>query len=129
MSARRKYSKPTCPSCGQPIGSGFPLVKTVLAVLLVGYIIVSAFLLRMSMPPEMRRVKTPTSFDSWLQPLSGQPIFQIIVMGGFVAGLLVFYWDWFESLYKTWREKRGDSPKPPEKKYRYKCRSCGWEWS
>jgi hypothetical protein len=125
MAKRRKFRKPICPSCGQPVGSGFPLVKTALVILLLGYILASNILLRVS----MCRNEFATSLDNQLRPLFSQPVFQIIVIIGLAAGLLIFYWDWFEDLYMAWKEKRGDSPETPEKEYRYKCRFCGHEWN
>ena len=124
-----------CPSCGRPVTFGilpFEIsnqVKMLLAVLLIGYVFVSALLLRMSMPPDMRRNAGPASFDSWMQPLSREPIFQIIVGSGFVIGVLIFYWDWFQEIYESWKAQWEDSHKKPKREYRYKCRSCGREWN
>jgi hypothetical protein len=124
---------PACPSCGLPVESGgFKIsekVKTALALLLVGYIVVSALLLRASLPPEMRRHQRPADWDVWLQPLSREPIFQIVVGIGVALGALIFYWDFFYEIYANWQAKHKATLKEPKKAYRYKCRACGREWS
>jgi hypothetical protein len=132
---KEKRHRPACPSCGRPVTSGFlPFkisepVKMILVFLLIGYVMVSSLFLRMSFPPEMRRNNTPASFDSWMQPLSREPVFQIFVGLGIVLGVLIFYWDWFQEIYENWQRQREGSLKKHKPEYRYKCRSCGREWN
>jgi hypothetical protein len=124
-----------CPACGESVRLGFgqfttkEKVKAVLVLSLVGYFVVSVFLLGLSLPPDMRRHNTPTSYDPWLQLLSSQPIFQMLVGGGLVIGVLAFYLDWFHTLYVNWRKKRAGSREPAQAAYKYTCRSCGRQWN
>jgi hypothetical protein len=124
---------PACPSCGMPVKSGGPKiseqVKMALALLLLGYIVVSALLLRASLPIEMRRRPRVFEWDAWLQPLSREPAFQIVVGIGFALGLLVFYWDFFQEIYEKWQARQKVTAREPKKAYRYKCRACGREWN
>jgi hypothetical protein len=130
----RKTSRhvPACPTCGQPVSADLfkinEQVKTALAMVLIGYVIVSALLLGLSLPPEMRRHNRTAEWDTWLQPLSREPVFQIVVGVGVALGALILYWDWFQDQYEKWQAKRQETVKAPKKAYKYKCRTCGQEW-
>jgi hypothetical protein len=133
--ADRKETRhaPACPSCGQPVSSGFKVnekVKMTLAVVLIGYVITSALLFGLSLPPEMRRHgRQAVEWDAWMQPLSREPVFQIVVGIGVALGALIFYWDFFYDIYENWQAKRKETVNEPKRAYRYKCRACGREWN
>ena len=130
-----KKEKPiVCPSCGEPVRPGFLQIKlsekakTVLALLIVGYVVLSGFLLRLSIPPEMKRrswTEHPDNLtrliDSLSLSLSNTPVIPIIAGSGLIVGLGIFYWDYFQEIYENWKKKHG-------KENKHKCRSCGWEW-
>jgi hypothetical protein len=142
---------PVCPSCGQPLRRGFRVnntVKTVLALMLVGYAVLSVMIFLAGTPPEMRkgcgsfdhRLQVPfitrnldrcreTESYLWLRSLLDETGFQIFIVGGLAAGLLIFYYDWFERLYQKWKVKRADSNPEIDRLYKHKCRNCGREWN
>jgi hypothetical protein len=142
---------PVCPSCGQPEKRGFRLsntVKMVLALLLVGYAVLSVMIFLAGTPPEMRkgcgsfdyRIQLPfftpnpercreSESDLWLKSLLNEPGFQIFIGGGLAAGLLIFYYDWFEDLYQKWKIKRETSELEFDRHHKHKCRNCGFEWN
>lgn len=142
---------PVCPSCGETVNRGFRLnntVKMVLALLLVGYVVLSVMIFLAGTPPEMRkgcgsfdyRIQLPfftpnpercreTDSDLWLKSLLNETGFQIFIGGGLAAGLLIFYYDWFEDLYQKWKARHVESNSNFNKPYRHKCRNCGREWN
>ena len=143
---------PACPSCGQPVRIDPPgindKVKTLLVVILLGYVLLSAALLAMSSPPELRRDCGPfewrwhlpyytpdperckdTEFTLRMEKISRTPAFQIFVGGGMVTGALILYWDWFQERFQNWRKKREQPGQEVTKKYRYECRNCGKQWN
>jgi hypothetical protein len=130
---KESHHIPACPACGQPVSPGFfkisEKVKMVLVLALVGYVIASALLLGLSLPPEMRRHQRTAEWDTWMQPLSREPAFQIVVGVGVALGVLIFYWDWFQNMYENWQKKREKPVKEPKAVYKYKCRVCGREWN
>jgi predicted RNA-binding Zn-ribbon protein involved in translation (DUF1610 family) len=142
---------PQCPSCGLPIKRDFRLsnsVKMVLALLLVGYAVLSVMIFLAGTPPEMRkgcgsfdyRIQLPfftpnpercreTDSDLWLKSLLSEPSFQILIGGGLAAGFLIFYVDWFQELYRKWRTKRSETFSEDIHRHKYKCRKCGYQWN
>jgi len=144
-------STPKCPSCGTPLRHGFRLsntVKMILALLLVGYAVLSVMIFLAGTPPEMRkgcgsydyRIQLPfftpnpercqeTESYLWLKSLLNETGFQIFIGGGLAAGLLIFYYDWFEDLYQKWKAKRVESNPRMDQHYKHKCRNCGREWN
>ncbi len=138
--SKQRRRVPTCPACGQPVTldlshlTARDTVKLLLVLSLLGYVILSLFLLAMSTPPELRRGCNnpslqrqldrcrPSEFDTWFQPLSKKPAFQIFVGGGLAAGVLIFYVDWIQNIYEGWQRNRG-------KIFQYECRHCGRQWN
>lgn len=138
---------PICPTCGQPVKPSFlyfkinEKVKLLFFVLLIGYVILSIFVLATSMPPEMRRGcnrypphQLPDrckddKLYSLLQPLYKEPVFQVFIGSGAAAGLLIFYWDWLQNIYENWQRKRKNLIQKSRKLYKYECRHCGQQWN
>jgi hypothetical protein len=152
MKNKNGYIKsPVCPSCGQPLRSGFRLnnsVKMVLALMLVGYAVLSVMIFLAGTPPEMRkgcgsfdyRLHVPfvtpnpvrcqeTESYLWLKSVLNETGFQIFIGGGLAAGLLIFYFDWFEDLYRKWKAKRLDQDPDSAGSYKYTCKNCGHQWN
>lgn len=140
------HQAPVCPSCGQPVRFGFlrfrisDKVKILLALLLIGYFILSLLILAVVSPVTgagrgCRRydyIHQPdwckdTEFKLWMRPLNDEPALQVFVAGGLVAGILFLYWDWLQDRYENWQRKR----EKPMQKHRkiYKCRYCGRQWN
>lgn len=150
MGSDKVTKSPVCPSCGTPLRRGLRLnetAKMVLAILLVGYVVLSTMIFLASTPPEMRkgcgsydyRIQVPfvtpnpercreTESYLWLKSLLNEPGFQIFIGGGLAAGILIFYVDWFEEQYRKWKEKQASSNPDYERSLKYKCRNCGYQW-
>lgn len=142
---------PICPSCGASLREGFRLnntIKTILALLLVSYAVLSVMIFLAGTPPEMRkgcgsfdyRLHVPyvtpnpdrcreTDSYLWLRSLLNETGFQIFIGGGLAAGLLIFYYDWFDGLYQKWKAKRVGQNTEIDRRYKRKCRNCGREWN
>jgi hypothetical protein len=132
----KNHRTPTCPACGQRVSSSFfPVkvnekVKVVLVILLLIYMSSSVFLCFLSIPPGfMLKHGQPVPGFPWMQPIAREPMFQGFVAGGIALGILVFYWEWGQTLFENWREKRGDIKGKPSPAHRYTCRSCGHQWN
>jgi hypothetical protein len=140
-----------CPSCGTPVKRKFQVsekVKIALTLLLVGYVVFSVYIFLAGAPPEMRRgcrsidyrIHLPfvtRNFDhcreseyyKFVETLRVIPGFQMFVYGGLLAGILIFYYDWFEEMYRKWKEKRAAENPNNEIRCKNKCRNCGREWN
>ena len=148
MTSREKKQIPVCPSCGQPIRSGFfrfevsDKVKVVLALLMIGYFALS-LLIMVAISPATGRGRGCRRYDYTHQPdwcketefklsvrlLNDVPALQVFVGGGLAMGLLVFYWDWLENMYENWQQKREKLVQERGKIYKYMCRHCGRQWN
>jgi hypothetical protein len=143
-----------CRTCGRPLKAGFfqftlnPTVKLILVFLLLSYISLSILFLALSTPPELRRGCGPLGYrislnpiykrdpercqpdDVYLalKPLSKMPVVQVLVAGGLLAGVLLFYWDWAQTLVANWRKKRAEADQKEGKPKPHKCRTCGRTW-
>jgi hypothetical protein len=151
---KENHRVPICPSCGEPVSYGFlhlkigDKVKTVFVLLLIGYVILSIFLLVMSVPPDLRRGCTTydprwqlpntappadrcqdNEFTLWLKSLNMEPAFQVFVGGGIATGVLIFYWDWLQNNNRNWQSKRERPNQESGKKYTHECRHCGRQWN
>jgi hypothetical protein len=151
---KENHRVPICPSCGEPVTFGLvhlklsDKAKTVLVLSLVGYMILSIFLLVLSASPEMRRgcstfdqrwqvpyiALNPdrcndNEFTLWLKHLNQEPAFQVFVGGGIAIGILIFYWDWLRNVYENWQRKREQTIQKHGKMYKYECRHCGRQWN
>jgi hypothetical protein len=148
MTNRGKNHQATvCPFCGQPVTFGFlrfkisDKVKILLAVLVIGYAILSISILAMVLPPELRKYCNhydyqhqpdyckDNEFTLSVQSLNKELALQIFVGGGLAIGVLIFYWDWLQNMYENWQRKRGKLVQKHEEMYKYKCRHCGWQWN
>jgi hypothetical protein len=132
---KKNHQVPVCPTCGEPVRFDFVYsktsdkVKAILVLSLVGYFVLSLLLLGLSLPLEMRRHQTAASYDAWLQPLSKEPLFQLVIGIGLVSGFLIFYLDWFHTLYENRQKKRKASMQDRGEGFKYTCRSCGRQWN
>lgn len=143
-----------CPACGRPLKAGFfqftlhPTVKLILVILLLSYIGLSILFLALSTSPDHRRGCGPTDYRISvfpiyprdpercqpgevylaLKPLSQKPVVQVLVAGGLLAGILIFYWDWAQNLVEGWRKKRAEADEKEGKPKPHKCRTCGRTW-
>ena len=147
----RQRRAPVCPSCGQPVKVGLfkinEKIKMLLAVLLIGYVLLSVILMGLSTPPELRRGCGPidwrwqipfgtpdpnrckdTEFTLWMKQINKMPAFQIFVGGGLATGIFVLYWDWFQDGYQNWQKKRNHPLQESKKRVPYRCHNCGKQW-
>jgi hypothetical protein len=147
MTSEKNQRAPVCPSCGQPVASGFlrfkisDKVKIWFGLLIIGYLILSILILAIVSPPQDRRhcnrydyqhqpdYCKDTDFTLWVRPLNDIPALRVFVAGGLAAGVLLLYWDWLQNLYEEWQRKRGKLAQKHGKIYKYKCRHCGQEWN
>lgn len=128
----KPYQPPTCPACGEStvslrarsVGEFF---KILFIIGLLAYVLVSVLLGLMGMASEFPGKNGPSPFQ-WMQPIAHQPLFQILVAGGFIAGILMFYWMWFESMLENWRKKRKGPDEESSPRHKYTCRYCGHQW-
>jgi hypothetical protein len=120
----------------------------VLALLLVGYIVFSVMVFLSGTPPEMRkgcgsydyRIHLPfftpnpercreTESYLWLESVLNVPGVQLFIWGGLAAGILIFYYDWFEELYRKWKARRAAENPDDGHRHTYRCRNCGHQWN
>ena len=132
MRTRGLYQPPICPACGESVISLRPrsfgeFLKILFALGLLAYAVLGTYLGMVSMASEYPG-KTGSIPLEWLQPLVRQPGFQVFVAGGYLAGFLLFYLDWFESLIEKWRRRRADPEAESRPKHKYTCRYCGHQW-
>lgn len=140
-----------CPSCGTPVKPKFQVnekVKMTLALLLVGYVLICVMIFLAGTPVEMRkgcgsfdyRIHLPfftpnpercreTETSLWFESMLNLPGIQLFIGGGLLAGLLIFYYDWFEEMYRKWKAKRTAENPDNEIRYKNKCQNCGRQWN
>jgi hypothetical protein len=122
-----------CPSCGQKVSESLfstpgKVLKFVLVMSLLAYISLSVLALVVTTPANLRRIKGAMPFDSWIQPLAASPLFQFLVAGGLLAGVLLFYIDAAWVKFERWKKKRNPKPDTELSARHYICRNCGCEW-
>jgi len=133
MNKRGLYQPPACPVCGESVISLRPrslgeFLKIIFALGLFAYAVLGTFLGMVSIAAEHPSQKEAIFLFGWMQPYTHQPIFQIFIVGGYAAGFLLFYLDWFESLTENWRKKRAKDEGEPPPQHKYTCRYCGHQW-
>jgi hypothetical protein len=63
-----------------------------------------------------------------VETLRDIPGFQMFVYGGLIAGILIFYIDWFEELYRKWKAKHAEENPDYVHRDTHRCRNCGHQW-
>jgi hypothetical protein len=148
MTSEKNQQAPVCPSCGRPVRFGFlrfrisDKVKILLALLVIGYFILSLLILVAVSPATgtgrgCRRydyIHQPdwckdTEFKLWVRPVNDEPALQVFVGVGLASGVLLLYWDWLQDRYENWQRKRGKTVQKHGTIYKYKCRYCGQQWN